>query len=140
MNLKLFAMLTKFIHLVKRNQSLFFLAGCIGLISLTSYNLGQINALEKTPIKVIEKGRPETGDNAQKADIFNAAQNKSRINNKPTIKLDTRVVVSKSSSSKKYHHTWCAGAAKIKPENQIWFESAKKAETAGYTLAGNCSL
>ncbi len=52
---------------------------------------------------------------------------------------DTRVVVSKASSSKKYHYSWCPGATKIKPENQQWFPTAEAAQAAGYTIAGNCT-
>lgn len=53
--------------------------------------------------------------------------------------LDMRVVVSKASDSKKYHYSWCSSWKKIKPENQVWFNSDKEAEAAGYTLAGNCT-
>ncbi len=53
--------------------------------------------------------------------------------------LDMRVVVSKASDSKKYHHFWCGSWKKIKVENQLWFSSAQEAEAAGYTLAGNCT-
>jgi hypothetical protein len=52
---------------------------------------------------------------------------------------DTRVVVSKSSTSKKYHHPWCAGAKQIKEANRLWFASPAEAQAAGYTLAGNCT-
>ncbi len=56
-----------------------------------------------------------------------------------TERIDTRVVASKASSSKKYHYAWCPGAAKIKPENQVWFPTDADAQAAGYTLAGNCT-
>jgi len=52
---------------------------------------------------------------------------------------DPRVVASKASTSKKYHFSWCPGALKIKPENQVWFPTAADAQAAGYSLAGNCT-
>lgn len=130
-------MLSKLINLIKAYQYQIFLAACIGLISFMSYNLGQIEALEKSPIKIVENKKLKTDNTNLKADIYSASQIKTDNQLKTKI-LDTRVVVSKSSSSKKYHYTWCAGAAKIKLENQIWFSSDKEAEAAGYMLAGNC--
>lgn len=53
-------------------------------------------------------------------------------------RLDFRVVASKSSTSKKYHFLWCAGAKQISETNKVYFASDKEAITAGYTLAGNC--
>ena len=52
---------------------------------------------------------------------------------------DPRVLASKTSKTKKYHHTWCAGATQIKDANRLWFPSAAAARQAGYTLAGNCT-
>jgi|SRR3989344_3743209 len=124
-------MLSKFLNLIKSHQHHLFLAACIGLISVISYNLGQINSLKKTPVSVKESAN-------LKADIFDATINKAQspTSNLPPPKLDTRVVVSKNSD--KYHYGWCSGAKRIKPKNQIWFNSAQEAESRGYTLAGNC--
>ncbi|MBI4158071.1 MAG: hypothetical protein HY505_00385 [Candidatus Yanofskybacteria bacterium] len=130
--------LSKFFNLIKSHQYHVFLAVCISLISVISYNLGQINSLKKTPISVKES-------TDLKADIFDATNNLQRITNntgnssiKPQPqKLDTRVVVSKNSD--RYHYSWCSGGKRIKPENQIWFNSAQEAESGGYVLAGNCA-
>lgn len=75
-----------------------------------------------------------------KADLYSATQSKLEADSQKleAKKLDTRVVVSKASTSKKYHYVWCSSFKKIKLENQIWFNSDKEAETAGYTLARNC--
>ena len=132
-------MFLKIINLVKSNQYHLFLAICIGLISFVSFNLGKINSLEKLPLKIGESGefKMETGN--LKADVFSAVNDNQQpipVNSK---KLDIRVVVSKASTSKKYHYTWCASANKIKEENKLWFNSDKEAESVGYTLAGNCS-
>ncbi len=131
-------MLSKLLNIIKSSQYHIFLASCIGLIAFISYNLGQIEALEKTPIKISDQG-VKTVAGSLKAEIFRATDNKgnSTINNET--KLDTRVVVSKASTSKKYHYTWCPGAKKINESNKLWFSSDKEAEVAGYILAGNCS-
>lgn len=101
------------------------------LVSVISYNLGQINSLKKTPIK-IEQGM---------ANVYKTVQNSNKTSPKQTNKpepkkLDTRVVASKNSD--KYHYSWCSGGKRIKPENQIWFASAQEAEAKGLVLAGNC--
>lgn len=129
--------LSKFFQLIKSRQYELFLGSCIALIAIISYNLGQINSLKKTPISI--KGSADL-----KADIFDATnpnppalEGRGSLNKVERQKLDTRVVVSKNSD--KYHYSWCSGAKRIKPENQIWFNSAQEAETKGYTLAGNCN-
>ena len=49
---------------------------------------------------------------------------------------ESGVVASKSGI--KYHLPWCSGAATIKEENKIYFDTPEAAEKAGYTKAGNC--
>ena len=132
-------MLPKLWDKIKAYQYHIFLALCIGLISFINFNLGKINALEKLPIKIGERSNLKTEANNLKADIYNAATDNQQQTMNNQKKLDTRVVVSKASTSKKYHYSWCASANKIKEENKLWFNSDKEAEAAGYTLAGNCS-
>lgn len=124
-------MLSKIISLIKSRQYELFLGACVILIAVISYNLGQINSLKKTSVNVKESANT-------KAEIFSAVNSKQFQSSKPQLKkLDTRVVASKNSN--KYHYTWCYGAKRIKPENQIWFNSAQEAESKGYILAGNCT-
>ena len=128
-------MLGKIINLVKSFQHQIFLGICITLIAFVSFNLGKISSHETGSIKITE------GANIYKATgIKNSSDINTEITPKATPKpLDLRVVVSKASDSKKYHHTWCNSWKRIKVENQIWFNSAEEAERAGYTLAGNCT-
>lgn len=128
--------LSKFSRLIKSLQQEIFLGSCIILISIISYNLGQINSLKKTAITFKESGEGNVENSNLKADIFKAADNIPHSTLNPQ-KLDTRVVVSKNST--KYHYSWCPGAKRIKPDNQIWFNSDKEAESRGYVLAGNCN-
>ena len=130
--------LAKIVSGVKNHQKDIFLSLCIVLISVIGFNLGRINALNKTPTNIKEP--------ANKANIFDVANSKSEIlNPKQTqnpkfqsLKSDPRVVASKASSTKKYHFTWCPGAKQIKETNKLWFENDIAARRAGYTLAGNC--
>lgn len=123
--------LSKLGHIVKSRQYEIFLGSCMILVSVISYNLGQINSLKKTPIK-IEQGT---------ANIYKTIEDSNKTSPKQTNKpepkkLDTRVVASKNSD--KYHYSWCSGGKRIKLENQIWFASAQEAEAKGLVLAGNC--
>ena len=122
--------LAKILNQVKLHQKDIFLGFCIILISTISFNIGRINALNKTPIKV-------TGE----ANVYQAAAGNSVLNKPKTTPVqpkDLRVVVSKASTTKKYHFTWCAGAKQIKESNKLWFDNESLAQKAGYTLAGNC--
>ncbi|MEK7194794.1 MAG: hypothetical protein AAB667_00860 [Patescibacteria group bacterium] len=126
-------MIAKMAKWVKSYAYELFMVASVAMIAVISYNLGGMQAVQKSPLKV-----------TQDASIFNAVSgvqetegDKTVVQKAPQPK-DPRVVVSKNSSSKKYHHIWCAGAKQINPENQIWFDTAQAAETAGYTLAGNC--
>ena len=112
-----------------------FVLACVVLIAIISYNLGRSQALKKTALEVGE-GRlvydAKTGENSGSSTLTaNAVQAA-----KPR---DPRVVASKSSTTKKYHFTWCAGAKQIKEENKLWFPTEVDAQKAGYTLAGNCN-
>ena len=122
--------LSKILILVKLHQKDIFLGLCVLLIAVIGFNLGRINALQKTPIKI-------TGEtNVYQATIVNSTSNNTKTS--PTQPRDPRVVASKASTTKKYHFTWCSGAKSIKETNKIWFETEALAQQAGYTLAGNC--
>ena len=124
------SILAKIGNTVKNHQKDIFMGFCIVLISIISFNIGRINALHKTPIKI-------TGE----ANVYQATTGTSVLNSKKTIPAqpkDPRIVASKASTTKKYHFTWCAGAKQIKEANKLWFENESLAQKAGYTLAGNC--
>ena len=127
-------MLSKITNFIKSTQYQLFLAVCIILISVISFNLGKINALHKTPLTITENKNQN-----QKADIYSASIKTNTTSKQNVAPIDNRVVVSKASTTRKYHHVWCASASKIKEENKLWFSSAQEAEVAGYTLAGNCT-
>jgi hypothetical protein len=122
--------LAKIGNVVKKYQKDIFLGFCIVLISTISFNLGRINALNKTPLKI-------TGE----ANVYQATVGNSVLSSKKTVPVqpkDLRVVASKASTTKKYHFTWCPGAKQIKETNKLWFVDESLAQKAGYTLASNC--
>ncbi len=132
--------LEKFKSGVKKHQKNIFLGFCIFLISVIGFNLGRINALNKTPAKTPEKVPILSPSDKQKrgSSFSQPNNNLGEIGTTVSQPKDLRVVASKASSSKKYHFTWCPGAKKIKEANKIWFETKALAQKAGYTLAGNC--
>ncbi len=109
------------------------------LIAGIAYNLGRISASQKPNITFDPSGEVFQANSGA---LASPGAGKGPISsNKPAATAapkDPRVVVSKSSSSKVYHYTWCSGASRIKLQNQRWFDTAGAAEAAGYTLAGNC--
>ena len=122
--------LSKIWNLVKLHNRDIFLAFCIVLISIISFNLGKIGALKKTPITILP--------GQSQADVYSTVSDKKQTPKTTQNQVtDRRVVVSKNSD--KYHFTWCSGAKRIKEENKIWFADEAAAQAAGYTKAGNCN-
>jgi hypothetical protein len=123
-------MLSKLIQLVKANQSEIILALSIVAITVISFNLGKISALniQKAGIKIVDGNKAETISRAYLSNSFSKTASIS----------DQTVVASKNSKTKIYHFTWCPGASKIAEKNKIVFANEAAAIAAGYTLAGNC--
>ena len=53
------------------------------------------------------------------------------------VAAEEKYVASKSGT--KYYLPHCSGAARILPENLLWFATVAEAQVAGYTAAANCS-
>ncbi len=120
--------------MVKNHQKDIFLGFCIVLISLIGFNLGRLNAPNQTETKTTNQANINSIYPTKT--VLNPTQNQVKVT--PKQPKDPRVVVSKTSTSKKYHFTWCPGAKKIKEANKLWFETDVAAQKSGYTLAGNC--
>lgn len=123
--------LAKTAQFVNSRQRDIVLAACIILVAWSAYNLGRIQGRRTESVHITASADGNTAPIGQ--------GNAPATASKPSRPLDARVVVSKSSSSKKYHYTWCSGASRIKEENKVWFETAAAAAAAGYSLAGNCN-
>lgn len=98
------------------------------MVAFISFGAGRITAL-KTPnepiviedkgIAAIKNSLPQN-EESQQAELGN---------------YKGKFVASKN--GKVYHWPWCPWAEKIKPENQIWFNSEAEAQKAGYKRDGN---
>jgi hypothetical protein len=121
----------------------FFVLICLVLVGFIGYNLGRTNALQKTPIQLGQANifGQTSGQETKSVTSRTGSTTKTsapKATPKPQAPRDPRVVVSKSSTSKKYHYSWCTSGSKIKEENKIWFDTEQAAQASGYTLAGNC--
>jgi len=127
-------MLSEFFQIIKQNLFLIFL---ILLIALLSFQLGRISKTAGQPIKIERASIQEIFSRDPNLQITSESTNNNESGG--VGQIDFRVVVSKKSTSKKYHFLWCSGAKQIKEENKIYFNSEEEAISAGYTLAGNCT-
>ncbi len=87
------------------------------LVGLTSFGLGRLSALiearppvsvRQAPAEVEPKGMAVGG-------LYVAAR-----------------------SGSAYYFPWCSGAARIRPENRVWFDSETAARAASYKPAKGC--
>ena len=87
------------------------------LVALSSFGLGRLSALEDARPAVSLLQAPSTTGLRQMV-------------------LGGLLLGSKTGSA--YYYPWCAGAAKIAPQNQRWFASEAEARAAGYAPAKSC--
>lgn len=108
----------------KNNSSDLFIAGVIFFTGMSSFGLGRISILWKSPPPLFvehERNEYELADSDQAQEGTQA---------------DKKVVASKNGNV--YHYSWCSGAARIKEENKIWFPTKDDAKRAGLKPATNC--
>lgn len=115
---------------VKNHRRDLWVGTCLALATWSAYNVGRLRAAhEQAPAAIaLQEGTPTP----------TPATIHVRAIPRGPAHTDPRVVASKTSTSKKYHFTWCTGASKIKEANKLWFATAQAAQAAGYTLAANC--
>ncbi len=88
--------LAKIVQAVKNHQKDIFLGFCIVLIAIIGFNIGRINALHKTPIKITDQA------NVYQASSGNSVPN--NIKTTPAQPKDPRIVASKASTTKNYDY------------------------------------
>ena len=93
------------------------LVAIVFFVALASFGLGRLSALEGARPPVSITRAPE--DQKVRA-----------------MTLGGQFVASRTGSA--YYYPWCAGATKILPQNQRWFQSEEAARKAGYAAAKNC--
>ena len=83
-------------------------------------------------------------EEGNREDNFLSTENLREINNEDVLgegistetQLEKKFVASKN--GKMYYSLGCSGSKRIKPENEIWFNSSEEAEKSGYTLSSLC--
>ncbi len=119
--------------LKKPSLQKFFLPVVFILACTMSFGLGRLTILENnTPIRIEydeELANDKLPSTASAINTLNTAT--------PAAISNTTVVA--SSKSDKYHYLYCPGAKQIAEKNKIVFTSPAQAESAGFTLAANCS-
>lgn len=120
------SMLSKLLNFVKIHQPDIILGVAIIMITIISFNLGKISALNNQRAQIKITGGEDAGD------IRDVTVPKT------TPMRDQTVVASKNSKGKLYHFTWCPGASQIAEKNKMTFANETAAIAAGFTLAGNC--
>ncbi len=101
-----------------------YIAALIFLVGMASFGLGRLSILwPKKELITIENHRDTSGENTPATPVV-------------ALSLKGKYVASKA--GKYYHLPWCAGAARIKESNKLWFDTKEAAEQKGYKPAGNC--
>lgn len=121
-----------------------YIAVIIVLVGVASFGLGRLSALPgKEPVRIYQgeaeaaaamadlPARPTKPESVQK--VVRSIVDKSAG---ATPSAEGNYVASKNGSV--YYPPTCSGAARIKDENKIWFDSTTAAENAGYHAAANC--
>lgn len=131
------SIIANIVAFVKRHRDRLWRGFVVALVAWSGYNVGIISARNGA------KPAQEATIFQSRAAIVSQTPKPSGQGTATTPKSsrtdDPRVVASKSSKTKKYHHPWCAGASQIKEANRLWFPTTLAAQQAGYTLAGNCT-
>lgn len=125
--------------LVKHHRDHLWQGFVFALVAWSAYNVGILGARQGAkPAQDAALFQPRTAIVSQAP--ASTKQARSTSSGQGTVDhSDLRVVASKTSSSKKYHYSWCSSGKRIKPANQLWFPSAAAAQAAGYSLAGTCT-
>lgn len=100
------------------------------LTGLTAFGLGRLSAMGEEGARLLIRLPDGTTQTA-------AAYQSAAAPAEPGAAARAGAYVASKSGSKYYPST-CAGAARIKEENKIWFATVADAESAGYTAAANC--
>ncbi|MEK7133934.1 MAG: hypothetical protein AAB804_02590 [Patescibacteria group bacterium] len=87
------------------------------LVAFSSFGLGRLSALEEVqpPVSIAQAS----------------------VDARPRALVSGGLLMA-ARTGNAYYYPWCSGAAKILPQNQIWFASEKSARAAGYQPAKNC--
>lgn len=122
------------LHKIKHNTGIdkttvMFLFIIIG-VGISSFGLGRLstysNFNENTNMALVGKENILQNNNEVNDNIFTTQ----------TPSLEKRYVASKN--GKMYYSLGCSGSKRIKPENEVWFNTETEAEKSGYTKSSLC--
>jgi hypothetical protein len=121
----------------KRNQADIAIALGFILVALIAFGAGRLTAPEivRNPIIIDESNAVGTANILGTVSQTVSSPAGDTVN---PLGVDTGQGPAKglfvaSRGGTKYHWTWCSYGEKIKLENQIWFNSEKEAQAAGYS-------
>ncbi|MDD5590047.1 MAG: hypothetical protein PHQ47_02645, partial [Candidatus Portnoybacteria bacterium] len=121
---------------LKKNQgdiALFF--GFIA-VAIISFGIGYFSAPEMKKLPLIieepEAFQASINEAIQPEPGSVQSQSQSQAQNG-----DEKGIIVASKNGTKYHWPWCSFAKNIKESNQVWFNSEKEAQAAGYGKCGN---
>jgi hypothetical protein len=115
------------------------LLAAVALLGVTAFGLGRLSATEqgKEPVALCEHVTPLAVQQAPLPAVSETAAVASAVNAPTTGTKNTgKYVASKNGAT--YNFPWCSGAARIKEENKVWFDTKEAAVAAGYRPAANC--
>lgn len=111
----------------------------IVVVSVVFFYLGRISAIKDENQGI---GITYPPASRQVASVINSAQNSTTTTEKVATSTTKALVPSGavvgSKSGKKYYFPWCGTVKRIKPENQVHFDSIEEAKAAGFVAGGNC--
>ena len=116
-----------------------FLPITIILVAGLSFGIGRLSVVGKREAVRIEYN-PDVSSNVENINPKQTTNpNTQNIQTASVIQAVSNNQVVGSKNGTKYHYSYCSGAKQIKEENKIVFATPQVAESAGYTLAANCS-
>ena len=99
------------------------------LVGTLAFGLGRWSRIEESKTPVLIENPTPLGEITSKAS--------SGTSGTATATATAKNFVA-SKNGTKYYYPRCAGVARIKEENKIWFASKEEAAKRGYTPAANC--
>lgn len=117
---------------VKLNQREIVVILGVIFVGLTCFALGRISVWPEKENVVFQPATINGGEKTPQAESGTPT-----ISTEETTSNSEEIKLVGSKTGKKYHWPWCSSAKKIKPENQVWFNSEKEAQAAGYAKCAN---
>lgn len=120
---------------IRRNQADIAIVIGFILVAIIAFGTGRLSAPEiiRNPIIIEEPNDSNSAgilNNVSQPLVLTAGE---PIGTPLTNQVSAKGIFVASRGGTKYHWPWCSYGQKIKPENQLWFNSEKEAQAAGYS-------